>query len=71
MYLAGHRRHSEAASILIEYADDTEEAISVLINGYQWEEALRLVSSPNRSPVVGLLDSMFGLLAEISRLNDS
>ena len=44
VYLAGHRRHAEAASVLIEYANDTEEAVSVLIDGGHWEEALRLVS---------------------------
>uniref|UniRef100_A0AAR2JS57 Elongator complex protein 1 n=1 Tax=Pygocentrus nattereri TaxID=42514 RepID=A0AAR2JS57_PYGNA len=38
------RRHTEAALLLEQYAKDCEEAISALIEGCAWEEALRLVS---------------------------
>uniref|UniRef100_A0A671MJJ4 Elongator complex protein 1 n=1 Tax=Sinocyclocheilus anshuiensis TaxID=1608454 RepID=A0A671MJJ4_9TELE len=38
------RRHAEAALCLEQYAKDCEEAISALIQGAAWEEALRLVS---------------------------
>uniref|UniRef100_A0A8C1ITS8 Elongator complex protein 1 n=1 Tax=Cyprinus carpio TaxID=7962 RepID=A0A8C1ITS8_CYPCA len=38
------RRHKQAALCLEQYAKDCEEAISALIQGAAWEEALRLVS---------------------------
>uniref|UniRef100_A0A673HDE3 Elongator complex protein 1 n=1 Tax=Sinocyclocheilus rhinocerous TaxID=307959 RepID=A0A673HDE3_9TELE len=38
------RRHTQAALCLEQYAKDCEEAISALIQGAAWEEALRLVS---------------------------
>lgn len=37
------RRYTEAAILLEQYAKDCEEAISALITGAVWEEALRLV----------------------------
>ncbi|XP_069045545.1 elongator complex protein 1 isoform X1 [Lepisosteus oculatus] len=41
-------RHTEAALLLEQYAKDCEEAISALIEGAAWEEALRLVYLYNR-----------------------
>ncbi|XP_038077716.1 elongator complex protein 1-like isoform X2 [Patiria miniata] len=52
VYLSGHRRHSEAASILVEYADDVEEAISVLITGCHWAESLRLMYKHKREDII-------------------
>ncbi|XP_071794308.1 elongator complex protein 1-like isoform X2 [Asterias amurensis] len=52
VYLTGHRRHAEAASVLIEYANDTEEAVSVLIDGGHWEEALRLMYKHKREDII-------------------
>ncbi|XP_022111138.1 elongator complex protein 1-like [Acanthaster planci] len=51
-YLSGHRRHSEAASVLVEYADDMEEAISTLISGCQWAESLRLMYKCKREDII-------------------
>lgn len=47
--LMEERRHSEAALLLDQYAKDCEEAISALITGSAWEEALRLVSTISAS----------------------
>ena len=37
------RKYSEAARVLLDYAEDVEEAIVTLLEGSVWEEALRLV----------------------------
>lgn len=44
--LRSDKRCTEAAVVLEEYASDTEEAIVCLIEGSQWEEALRRVGIP-------------------------
>jgi hypothetical protein len=44
--LRSDKRCTEAAIVLEEYASDTEEAIVCLIEGSQWEEALRRVGFP-------------------------
>ena len=41
--LKTNRSYSEAARVLIDYADDIEEAIVTLLEGNSWEEALRLI----------------------------
>ncbi|KAF5903355.1 elongator complex protein 1 [Clarias magur] len=46
------RRHTEAAVLLEQYAKDCEEAISALIDGSAWEEALRLIYLYNRADIV-------------------
>ncbi|XP_030620667.1 elongator complex protein 1 isoform X2 [Chanos chanos] len=46
------RRHTEAALLLEQYAKDCEEAISALIVGAAWEEALRLVYLYNRQDII-------------------
>ncbi|XP_072167241.1 putative elongator complex protein 1 [Diadema setosum] len=50
--LADNRRHSEAAVVLMEYADDLEEAITTLVAGGQWDEALRLMYKHNRTDFI-------------------
>uniref|UniRef100_A0A8C8IK33 Elongator complex protein 1 n=1 Tax=Oncorhynchus tshawytscha TaxID=74940 RepID=A0A8C8IK33_ONCTS len=46
------RRYTEAALLLERYAKDCEEAISALITGAVWEEALRLVYLYNRHDII-------------------
>uniref|UniRef100_A0A8C1L9Z2 Elongator complex protein 1 n=1 Tax=Cyprinus carpio TaxID=7962 RepID=A0A8C1L9Z2_CYPCA len=46
------RRHAEAALCLEQYAKDCEEAISALIQGAAWEEALRLIYLYNRQDII-------------------
>ncbi|XP_052006172.1 elongator complex protein 1 [Xyrauchen texanus] len=46
------RRHTEAALCLELYAKDCEEAISALIEGAAWEEALRLIYFYNRQDII-------------------
>ncbi|KAL0974256.1 hypothetical protein UPYG_G00217790 [Umbra pygmaea] len=46
------RRYTEAAILLEQYAKDCEEAISALIAGAVWEEALRLVYLYNRQDII-------------------
>uniref|UniRef100_A0A673YWU7 Elongator complex protein 1 n=1 Tax=Salmo trutta TaxID=8032 RepID=A0A673YWU7_SALTR len=46
------RRYTEAAILLEWYAKDCEEAISALITGAVWEEALRLVYLYNRQDII-------------------
>ena len=41
-------RAEEAATLLEEYADDAEEAITVLIEGRRWDEALRIMHKHGR-----------------------
>ncbi|KAI0220632.1 Elongator complex protein 1 [Lamellibrachia satsuma] len=43
------RRHLEAATLLTDYADDVEEAIVTLIEGSEWDEALRLMYKCGRN----------------------
>ncbi|XP_041464243.1 putative elongator complex protein 1 [Lytechinus variegatus] len=50
--LASNRRHSEAAVVLIEYANDLEEAITTLVDGAHWEEALRLMYKHKRTDFI-------------------
>ncbi|XP_068181291.1 elongator complex protein 1 [Antennarius striatus] len=49
--LTEQRRFSEAALLLDQYAKDCEEAISALITGALWEEALRLIYLHNRHDI--------------------
>ncbi|XP_078368242.1 elongator complex protein 1-like isoform X2 [Oculina patagonica] len=51
-YLKGHKRPLEASRVLEEYAKDPEEAIAALIDGMQWEEALRLMYKHDRTDIV-------------------
>ncbi|KAJ8015545.1 hypothetical protein DPEC_G00027240 [Dallia pectoralis] len=46
------RRYTEASVLLEQYAKDCEEAISALITGAVWEEALRLVYLYNRQDII-------------------
>jgi len=41
--LKSRSRYADAAMVLEQYAGDTEEAISTLIHGALWDEAIRLV----------------------------
>lgn len=41
--LRNNKKYVDAAIVLEEYANDNEEAIVCLIEGCQWEEALRRV----------------------------
>ncbi|XP_054440536.1 elongator complex protein 1 [Pteronotus mesoamericanus] len=50
--LVEQRKHSEAATVLEQYAQDHEEAVLLLLDGAAWEEALRLVYKYNRLDII-------------------
>ncbi|VCX30510.1 unnamed protein product [Gulo gulo] len=50
--LVEQRKHSDAATVLEQYAQDYEEAVLLLLEGAAWEEALRLVYKYNRPDVI-------------------
>uniref|UniRef100_A0AAY4D1C0 Elongator complex protein 1 n=1 Tax=Denticeps clupeoides TaxID=299321 RepID=A0AAY4D1C0_9TELE len=50
--LIEQRRHTEASVLLEQYGKDCEEAISTLITGAAWDEALRLVYLYNRQDII-------------------
>nr|Q8VHU4.1 RecName: Full=Elongator complex protein 1; Short=ELP1; AltName: Full=IkappaB kinase complex-associated protein; Short=IKK complex-associated protein [Rattus norvegicus]AAL40926.1 IKAP [Rattus norvegicus] len=50
--LVEQRKHSEAATVLEQYALDYEEAVLLLLEGSAWEEALRLVYKYDRVDII-------------------
>uniref|UniRef100_F7CWD6 Elongator complex protein 1 n=1 Tax=Equus caballus TaxID=9796 RepID=F7CWD6_HORSE len=50
--LVEQRRHSAAATVLEQYAQDYEEAVLLLLEGAAWEEALRVVYKYNRLDII-------------------
>ncbi|XP_017659129.1 elongator complex protein 1 isoform X2 [Nannospalax galili] len=50
--LVEQRKHSEAAIVLEQYAQDYEEAVLLLLEGAAWGEALRLVYKYNRMDII-------------------
>ncbi|WP_348257524.1 hypothetical protein, partial [Salmonella enterica] len=46
------RKHSEAATVLDQYAQEYEEAVLLLLEGSAWEEALRLVYKYDRVDII-------------------
>lgn len=50
--LKDSRRFGEAAVLYEHYAEDVEEAIVTLIDGAQWEEALRLMYTHQRMDII-------------------
>ncbi|XP_006887046.1 PREDICTED: elongator complex protein 1 [Elephantulus edwardii] len=50
--LVEQRKHSDAATVLEQYAQDYEEAVLLLLDGTAWEEALRMVYKYNRLDII-------------------
>ena len=50
--LKNSRRYTEAARVLLDYAEDAEEAIVTLLEGSSWEEALRLIHFHRRTDLL-------------------
>uniref|UniRef100_A0A671FLZ7 Elongator acetyltransferase complex subunit 1 n=1 Tax=Rhinolophus ferrumequinum TaxID=59479 RepID=A0A671FLZ7_RHIFE len=50
--LVEQRKYSDAATVLEQYAQDYEEAVLLLLEGAEWEEALRLVYKYNRLDII-------------------
>ncbi|XP_061166857.1 putative elongator complex protein 1 [Saccostrea echinata] len=50
--LRNNKSHVDAATVLEEYANDVEEAIVCLIEGCQWEEALRRMYKHSRTDFI-------------------
>lgn len=50
--LVEQRKHTEAATVLEQYAQDYEEAVLLLLEGSAWEEALRLVYKYDRVDII-------------------
>ena len=51
--LVDEKRHTEASNLLVEYLDDVEEAVAVLVGGLCWSEAQRLISKHSRHDLSG------------------
>ncbi|EDO37251.1 predicted protein [Nematostella vectensis] len=51
-YLKEHHRFTEAATVLEDYAKDPEEAIVSLLDGSEWDEALRMIYKHNRVDII-------------------
>lgn len=47
--LLSHRLHSDAAIVLLQYSNNVEAAITTLIEGCEWEEAIRLVNDSKKT----------------------
>uniref|UniRef100_A0A8C5BRA3 Elongator complex protein 1 n=1 Tax=Gadus morhua TaxID=8049 RepID=A0A8C5BRA3_GADMO len=58
--LIDQRRYAEGALLLDQYAKDCEEAISALIKGAVWEEALRLVTFASHTSFLENNTALFG-----------
>ncbi|KAL4228237.1 hypothetical protein ACF0H5_013670 [Mactra antiquata] len=69
-------RQSEAAIVLEQYAKDYEEAIVVLIQGCQWNEALRMMHKYNRMDFIetdlksSLLESYDGHITNLEQMKE-
>ncbi|XP_006864750.1 PREDICTED: elongator complex protein 1 [Chrysochloris asiatica] len=50
--LVDQRKHSDAATVMEQYAQDYEEAVLLLLDGMAWEEALRMVYKYNRLDII-------------------
>ena len=50
--LKSSRRYTEAAHVLLDYAEDAEETIVTLLEGSSWEEALRLIHFHRRTDLL-------------------
>ena len=61
------QRFNEAAVILEWYMSDSEEAIATLIEGRNWAEASRLISSYQRPDLRGKKKSFYMLSSEFRR----
>lgn len=51
--LVDGKRHVEASNLLVEYLDDVEEAVAVLVNGQCWSDAQRLIVKYSRHDLLG------------------
>ncbi|GFO49807.1 elongator complex protein 1, partial [Plakobranchus ocellatus] len=50
--LKGRQKYKDAATVLIEYAEDYEEAVVALVEGCHWREALRQVYRFKRTDLI-------------------
>ncbi|KAG0241352.1 IKI3 family-domain-containing protein [Mortierella sp. GBAus27b] len=70
------RRFAEAGTLLAEYAKDPEEAVSALLEGRLWNEAVRFAYLYNRSDLMethvtpGIADGHHELLDSIREMQD-
>jgi len=51
--LVDAKRHGEASNLLVEYLDDVEEAVAVLVGGQCWSDAQRLIAKNSRHDLLG------------------
>ncbi|KAG0331419.1 hypothetical protein BG004_001669 [Podila humilis] len=75
-HLKNDRRFAEAGVVLAEYAKDSEEAVSVLLEGRLWNEAIRVVHAHNRVDLMathvtpGIVDGHHDLLEMIREMQE-
>ena len=52
--LGSKKRYTEAGQVLLDYASDVREAIVTLVQGNQFSEARRIVSSKYQSSIISI-----------------
>lgn len=74
--LRSQKRHVEATRVLLDYAQDHEEAIVVLLEAWQWAESLRVIHYHKRRDLLdshfvpALLDTFRSLMETLSALSE-
>ncbi|KAG0000493.1 hypothetical protein BGZ65_004319, partial [Modicella reniformis] len=70
------KRYNEAGTLLAEYAKDSEEAVSALLEGRLWNEAIRIAYVYNRHDLMathitpGIVDGHHELMESIREMQD-
>ncbi|KAF9112880.1 hypothetical protein BGX27_002637 [Mortierella sp. AM989] len=75
-HLKADKRYAEAGTLLVEYAKDSEEAISALLEGRLWSEAIRTAYLYNRQDLMathitpGIADGHHDLVESIRDMQE-
>ncbi|KAF9415343.1 hypothetical protein BGZ94_000121 [Podila epigama] len=75
-HMKNERRFAEAGTLLAEYAKDSEEAVSALLEGRLWNEAIRVAYLYNRLDLMethvtpGIADGHHDLMESIQEMRD-
>ncbi|KAL1924120.1 uncharacterized protein VTP21DRAFT_7155 [Calcarisporiella thermophila] len=51
-HLYDKRQYRDAATVLLDYLEDPEEAVSMLLKAYQWQESIRISLRCNREDLI-------------------
>lgn len=75
--LTDHHLFLDAATVLLEYTENDEDAIELLVRGSHWAEAIRSALTRNRQDLVettiqpGLMDSYGSLVEDIDEISEA